>query len=79
MNDEQLLRYSRHILLHEIGIEGQQRLLDSKVLIIGLGGVGSPAAPSLAAPRGHVRTGAVARPRGRQDIARRASRVRRGR
>ena len=49
MNDEQLLRYSRHILLPEIGIEGQQRLLDAKALIIGLGGLGSPAALYLAA------------------------------
>jgi molybdopterin-synthase adenylyltransferase len=49
MNDQQLLRYSRHILLQEIGIEGQQRLLDAKVLIIGLGGLGSPAALYLAA------------------------------
>ena len=49
MNDEQLLRYSRHILLPEIGIEGQQRLLDAQVLIIGLGGLGSPAALYLAA------------------------------
>jgi molybdopterin/thiamine biosynthesis adenylyltransferase len=48
MNDEQLLRYSRHILLEEIGIEGQQRLLDSNALIIGLGGLGSPAALYLA-------------------------------
>jgi molybdopterin/thiamine biosynthesis adenylyltransferase len=49
MNDQQLLRYSRHILLNEIGIEGQQRLLEAKVLIIGLGGLGSPAALYLAA------------------------------
>ena len=49
MNDQQLLRYSRHILLAEIGIEGQQRLLDASVLIIGLGGLGSPAALYLAA------------------------------
>lgn len=49
MNDQQLLRYSRHILLDEIGIEGQQRLLDATVLIIGLGGLGSPAALYLAA------------------------------
>jgi molybdopterin-synthase adenylyltransferase len=48
MNDQQLLRYSRHILLNEIGIEGQQRLLDAKALIIGLGGLGSPAALYLA-------------------------------
>lgn len=49
MNDEQLLRYSRHILLDEIGIEGQQRLLDSTVLVVGAGGLGSPAALYLAA------------------------------
>ncbi|MGA7750095.1 MAG: molybdopterin-synthase adenylyltransferase MoeB [Gallionella sp.] len=49
MNDRQLLRYSRHILLNEIGIEGQQRLLAAKALIIGLGGLGSPAALYLAA------------------------------
>ena len=44
MNDAQLLRYSRHILLDEIGIEGQQTLLASRALIIGAGGLGSPAA-----------------------------------
>jgi len=44
MNDEQLLRYSRHILLDDIGIEGQQRLLDAHALIIGAGGLGSPVA-----------------------------------
>lgn len=49
MNDQQLLRYSRHILLDEIGIEGQQRMLDARALIIGLGGLGSPAALYLAA------------------------------
>lgn len=49
MNDQQLLRYGRHILLNEIGIEGQQRLLDSRALIIGLGGLGSPSALYLAA------------------------------
>ncbi|MEI7785060.1 MAG: molybdopterin-synthase adenylyltransferase MoeB [Betaproteobacteria bacterium] len=43
MNDEQLLRYSRHILLDEIGVEGQQRLLAAHALIIGAGGLGSPA------------------------------------
>ena len=49
MNDHQLLRYSRHILLDEVGIEGQQRLLDATVLVIGAGGLGSPAALYLAA------------------------------
>ena len=44
MNDEQLLRYSRHVLLEDIGIEGQQRLLQSHALLIGAGGLGSPAA-----------------------------------
>jgi adenylyltransferase/sulfurtransferase len=48
MNDEQLLRYSRHILLPEIGIEGQEKLLASRVLVIGAGGLGSPAAYYLA-------------------------------
>ncbi len=44
MNDEQLLRYSRHLLLDEIGIEGQQRLLNAHALVIGAGGLGSPVA-----------------------------------
>jgi molybdopterin-synthase adenylyltransferase len=48
MNDAQLLRYSRHILLDEIGIEGQQKLLASHVLIIGAGGLGCPVALYLA-------------------------------
>ncbi|MBM3357898.1 MAG: molybdopterin-synthase adenylyltransferase MoeB [Betaproteobacteria bacterium] len=48
MNDEQLLRYSRHILLPQIGIEGQERLLASRVLVIGAGGLGSPVALYLA-------------------------------
>lgn len=49
MNDDQLLRYSRHILLDEIGIEGQQLLLAARALIVGAGGLGSPAAMYLAA------------------------------
>lgn len=48
MNDQQLMRYGRHILLPEIGIEGQQKILQSTALIIGLGGLGSPAALYLA-------------------------------
>jgi molybdopterin/thiamine biosynthesis adenylyltransferase len=44
MDDAQLLRYSRHILLDEIGIEGQQRLLGARALVIGAGGLGSPVA-----------------------------------
>ena len=43
MNDQQLLRYARHLMLDEIGIEGQQRLLDAHALVIGAGGLGSPA------------------------------------
>lgn len=49
MNDQQLLRYSRHILLDALGIEGQEKLLAGHALIIGAGGLGSPAALYLAA------------------------------
>ncbi|WP_110665627.1 HesA/MoeB/ThiF family protein [Salinicola halophilus] len=49
MNDDQLLRYSRHILLDEIDVEGQTRLLESHALIVGAGGLGSPAVLYLAA------------------------------
>lgn len=48
MDDDQLLRYSRHVLLPEIDIEGQQKLLASQILVVGLGGLGSPAAMYLA-------------------------------
>src|SRR5487761_2406603 len=48
MNDDQLLRYSRHILRPEIGIEGQERLRAAHALLIGAGGLGSPAAMYLA-------------------------------
>ena len=55
MNDDQLLRYSRHILLDDVGIEGQQRLVDSHVLVVGAGGLGSPVALYLAASGvGHI-------------------------
>jgi molybdopterin/thiamine biosynthesis adenylyltransferase len=49
MNDEQLLRYSRHILLPELGVEGQQKILSASALVIGAGGLGSPASLYLAA------------------------------
>lgn len=48
MNDDQLLRYSRHILLNELGVEGQERLRAAHMLVIGAGGLGSPAAYYLA-------------------------------
>ncbi len=44
MTDDQLLRYSRHILLNDIGVEGQENLLASHALVIGAGGLGSPVA-----------------------------------
>jgi molybdopterin/thiamine biosynthesis adenylyltransferase len=44
MTDDQLLRYSRHILLNELGVEGQERILAAHVLVIGAGGLGSAAA-----------------------------------
>ena len=49
MNDNQLLRYSRHILLPQIAYEGQERLTESHALIVGAGGLGSPAALYMAA------------------------------
>ncbi len=55
MTDDQLLRYSRHILLNEVGVDGQERLLASHALIIGAGGLGSPAALYLgSAGVGHI-------------------------
>jgi len=55
MDDNQLLRYSRHILLPEIGIERQQKLLAAHALVIGAGGLGSPAAMFLASSGvGHI-------------------------
>lgn len=48
MDDRQLLRYSRHILLPQIGVEGQERIVASRVLVVGAGGLGSPAAYYLA-------------------------------
>lgn len=49
MNDEELLRYSRHILLPEIDVAGQEKLLAAHALVVGAGGLGSPAALYLAA------------------------------
>jgi len=55
MTDDQLLRYSRHILLDEVGVEGQQRWLAAHALVIGAGGLGSPVALYLAASGvGHI-------------------------
>lgn len=55
MTDDQLLRYSRHILLEEIGIEGQEHLLAAHALVIGAGGLGSPVALYLGtAGVGHI-------------------------
>jgi molybdopterin-synthase adenylyltransferase len=55
VNDHQLQRYARHILLDDIGIPGQQRLLDAHALLIGAGGLGSPVALYLASSGvGHI-------------------------
>lgn len=55
MNDEQLLRYSRQIMLPQVDLEGQKKLLHSRVLIIGIGGLGSPVSMYLAASGiGHI-------------------------
>ena len=47
--EDQIERYSRHILLQEVGVEGQEKIHDAKVLIVGAGGLGAPAALYLAA------------------------------
>ncbi|MDR7449002.1 MAG: ThiF family adenylyltransferase, partial [Armatimonadota bacterium] len=49
LSREQIDRYSRQLILDEIGVAGQRRLLDSKVLVVGAGGLGSPSALYLAA------------------------------
>ena len=48
MTDDQLLRYSRHLLLNEVGVEGQEKILHARALVIGAGGLGSPVALYLA-------------------------------
>lgn len=55
LNDQALLRYSRHILLHELDVSGQEKLLSSNALVIGAGGLGSPVSLYLAsAGVGHI-------------------------
>ncbi|MDP6974802.1 MAG: molybdopterin-synthase adenylyltransferase MoeB [Gammaproteobacteria bacterium] len=55
MNDQELLRYSKQIMLPQIDVEGQQKIIDSKMLIVGMGGLGSPTALYLAAAGvGHI-------------------------
>ena len=55
MNDQELLRYSKQVMLPQIEIEGQQKIMDSTMLIIGMGGLGSPTALYLAASGvGHI-------------------------
>src|SRR3989338_2944114 len=49
LSEQQLERYSRHIILQDVSIEGQQKIMEGKVLIIGTGGLGAPAALYLAA------------------------------
>ena len=49
LTNEQLERYARHIILKDVGVRGQKKLLEAKVLIVGAGGLGAPAAMYLAA------------------------------
>ena len=82
MDDAQLLRYSRHLLLDEFGVEAQETLLGSHALVIGAGGLGSPAAMYLASAgvgrltlagwEGDVEEAAAAAMRSVEQINRRA-------
>ena len=49
MEDQELLRYSKQIMLPQVDVEGQQKIMDATVLIVGMGGLGSPTALYLAA------------------------------
>ena len=74
LTNEQIERYSRHIILDKVGGKGQEKLLNGKVLVIGTGGLGAPAAMYLAAAgvRSSTRRRMSARPR--SSRARRQSR-----
>ena len=66
MTDEQIERYSRHIILKEVGAKGQKKLLNGKVLIIGAGGLGAPAAMKLIYPTYKDRLSTELRTSGKQ-------------
>ena len=55
MDDQELLRYSKQIMLPQIDVEGQQKIIDSKMLIVGMGGLGSPPALSGVDNRSNVK------------------------